>query len=106
MRATRRTRRRRRRHKWLGMTLLEVLVTLVVLALLTSVATLAPRQTPSEHGLRAMLRDSLMVAIAEGRAITIIVRVDDREESATVLPDGRIVADSAFFAEATERPAR
>jgi prepilin-type N-terminal cleavage/methylation domain-containing protein len=83
----------------LGMTLLEVLVTLVMLALLTSVATLAPRAAPhtTDH-LRKMLDDSLSAAIAQGRAITIAVRVDDRIVAATVSPDGRVVADTAFHA--------
>jgi Tfp pilus assembly protein FimT len=81
------------------MTLLEVLVTLVVLALLTAVATLAPRQdTHRANDLRAMLADSLAAAIAQGRRITIVTRVGDAERSATLSPDGRVVADSALLA--------
>ena len=81
------------------MTLLEVLVTLVILALVTSVATLAPRPLERRRdGLRAMLDDSLTASIAQARRITITTRSDDRTITATVHPDGRIVADSEFHA--------
>ena len=81
----------------LGMTLLEVLVTLAVLGLLTSVATLAPRPLPSATDeLRRMVEDSLSAAITQRRTIIIAAHVGSRTISATVSPDGRVVADSAF----------
>lgn len=80
-----------------AMTLLEVLVTLVILALVTSVATLAPRRLEHRRDdLRALLDDSLAVSIAQARRITIVTRSGDRTISATVHPDGSVVADSEF----------
>jgi prepilin-type N-terminal cleavage/methylation domain-containing protein len=83
-----------------AMTLLEVLVTLAILAIVTSVATLAPRRfEPKRDGLRAMLDDSLSAAIAQARHIVISVHASGRTISATVYPDGSIVADSEFHAD-------
>lgn len=80
-----------------AMTLLEVLVTLVILALVTSVATLASRRVERKRdGLRAMLDDSLRASIAQGRRIVIGLHVRGRTISATVHPDGSVVADSEF----------
>jgi Tfp pilus assembly protein FimT len=81
------------------MTLLEVLVTLVIIALVTAVASLAPRRTEGERSaMRGMLDDSLAAAIAQARHITLSMRLGDRTISATVHPDGGIVADSEFLA--------
>ena len=43
-----------------------------------------------------MLDDSLRVAIADGRSITIVVEEQGRRIAATVEPDGQVVADSGF----------
>jgi prepilin-type N-terminal cleavage/methylation domain-containing protein len=79
------------------MTLLEVLVTLVILGAMSSVATLAARRSRSTVvDRRTMLDDSLRVAIADGRSITIVVEEQGRRIAATVEPDGQVVADSGF----------
>jgi prepilin-type N-terminal cleavage/methylation domain-containing protein len=92
--------RARSRH---AMTLLEVLVTLVLLGLVTSVATLATQPIQRRpNDLRSMLDDSLSAAIAQGRRITISARARERAITATVNPDGSIVADSEFHVNARD----
>jgi Tfp pilus assembly protein FimT len=87
------------------MTLLEVLVTLVLLALMTSIATLGSRRPERERdGLRAMLDDSLAAAIAQGRRISIFVRVNGRSIAATVSPNGSVVGDSDFLSTTQHDP--
>ena len=81
-----------------GMTLLEVLINLVVLALVSSVATLALRPPAHDRkNARRLLDDSLAVAIAQSRLITVTLAKGDRMVSATLYPDGSVEADSAFY---------
>jgi prepilin-type N-terminal cleavage/methylation domain-containing protein len=82
-----------------GVTLIELMVVLVLLSVIASVVTLAmrvaPRARPEDAAVMRVLaaRDT---ALRSGRPLTITVAIAGVEHSATALPDGRVVADSAF----------
>jgi prepilin-type N-terminal cleavage/methylation domain-containing protein len=79
-----------------GVTLVELLVVLAILAVTSSLASVALRRADTE---RQPVDDVLALrreAIAEGHAITRVVRLDTTSYVLTVLADGRVVADSAL----------
>jgi len=82
-----------------GVTLIELIVVLVLLSIAAGVVALAMRAAPIAHPQNAAvtrvlaLRDS---ALRLGHPITIAVTIGGTERSATVYPDGRVVADSAI----------
>jgi len=79
-----------------GTTLVELLVVLSVLGVIASVAVLAVRRfdRPAPNDPRAILAESLRVAVDSSRAIVVRFVRDGRAFSATVRPDGTVVADS------------
>jgi prepilin-type N-terminal cleavage/methylation domain-containing protein len=81
-----------------GVTLVELLVALVILGVVASVTTLVirPIAKPPVGDPTTAIADSLSVAIIEGRAITLSMRLHGDDVSATVYPDGSAIADSAF----------
>jgi prepilin-type N-terminal cleavage/methylation domain-containing protein len=81
-----------------GTTLLEMLISVVLLGILASVATPALRRVtaPPAGDAFTAIAESLDVAIASGRTITLEVVVESRPAFATVYPDGSVVADSAI----------
>ncbi|HEY4216571.1 MAG TPA: prepilin-type N-terminal cleavage/methylation domain-containing protein [Gemmatimonadaceae bacterium] len=85
-----------------GVTLLELLVTLVLLGMIAAVATVGAARIRSETPTnpQSIVAESLRVAITENRAITFDVPVGDTMATATVSPDGSIVADSAIHIDA------
>jgi prepilin-type N-terminal cleavage/methylation domain-containing protein len=80
------------------MTLVELLVVLSLLAILASVATLAAHvvSAPAPDDPARAIADSLRVSLATGRAIAVRMTIHDRAAIATVFPDGRVFADSAY----------
>ena len=88
----------RNRH---GVTLIELLVTLVILAIIGGVTVLAVRRIdpPRPDDPRAILADSLRVALASGKPIVVHVLSDSGPASGSVRADGSIVADSSFDVE-------
>jgi prepilin-type N-terminal cleavage/methylation domain-containing protein len=79
-----------------GVTLIELLVTLSLLAILSAVTTLAVRQIgkPRPHDPRAILADSIRVVLESGRPTTVNFIIDGIATSATIRPDGSVMADS------------
>lgn len=79
-----------------GMTLIEVLVTMTLIGLTASIATLAVRRVdePRPDDPMRMIADSLRVAVATGRPITLHLVVNGVHALATIHPDGSIVADT------------
>jgi prepilin-type N-terminal cleavage/methylation domain-containing protein len=78
------------------MTLVELLVTLAIMGVILGAATLAYRRIdrPSPSDPYHIVADSLRVAVATGRAITLRFVVDGVSAAATVYPDGSVVSDS------------
>jgi len=81
-----------------GATLIELLVTLSILAILSAVTTLAIRRfdAPRAGDPRAIVADSVRVAADSGRTAYVRMVIGGAPASATVNPDGSVVADSAF----------
>lgn len=81
-----------------GTTLIEMLVSVVLLGILASVAAPALRRAaaPPIGDVLTVIADSLDVAIASGRTITLQLSVQGRPAFATVNPDGSVIADSAI----------
>ncbi len=88
-----------RRHR--GTTLVELLVVLCILGVIASVTVLAIRRFdgPSPDDPAAILAESLRAAVDTPRTIVVRVAPDGRPLSATLRPDGSIVADSALDAD-------
>ena len=92
-----------------GVTLLELLVTMSILAALSAVTTLGVRRitAPRPDDPRTILANGIRQVLATGRATTLHFVIDGLVTSATVLPDGSVVADSALALERlTGIPAR
>ena len=92
-----------------GVTLLELLVTMAILAALSAVTTLGVRRmdTPRLDDPRTILANGIRQVLATGRPATLHFVIDGVATSATVLPDGGVVADSALAIERlTGIPAR
>jgi len=81
-----------------GVTLVELLVTLSILAILSAVTTLAIRRfdSPRADDPRTVIADSVRIAADSARTAYIRMVVAGVPASATVGPDGTVVADSAF----------
>jgi len=81
-----------------GTTLIEMLISVVLLGILASVATPALRRAaaPPAGDAFTAVAESLDVAIASGRTITLQLLVESRPAFATVYSDGSVVADSAI----------
>lgn len=79
-----------------GVTLIELLVTLSLLAILSAVTTLAVRQIdkPRPRDPRAILADSIRIVLESGRPTTVHFIIDGIATSATIRPDGSVIADS------------
>jgi prepilin-type N-terminal cleavage/methylation domain-containing protein len=77
-------------------TLIELLVTMSLLAILSAVTTLAVRQIdkPRPHDPRAILADSIRVVLESGRPAIVHFVIDGVATSATIRPDGSVIADS------------
>lgn len=84
-----------------GTTLVELLVVLCILGVIASVTVLAIRRLdrPSPDESTAILAESLRAAVDTPRTIVVRVAHDGRPLSATIRPDGSIVADSALDAD-------
>lgn len=81
-----------------GVTLLELLVTLTILAIIAAVTTLAVRRidTPDARDPHVVLANAIRDVLASGRPARIHLVIDGLAANATVLPDGEVIADSAF----------
>lgn len=81
-----------------GTTLVELLVTLSILGILAGVTTLALRRVdrPASDDPLTILADSLRLAVDTPRAVVVRLVRDRKPLSATLWPDGSIVADSAL----------
>ena len=79
-------------------TLLELMVTLALLAILAGVVPLAlrPIDPIRDDDPLARLTAARRTALRTGRAVTITMSVAGVSYRATALPDGSVVADSAF----------
>ena len=84
-----------------GMTLVELLVTLAIMGVLLGVVTLAVRQIAQPVGEDPyhIVADSLRVAAASGRAISLSFVIEGAPAAATVFPDGSVVSDSVLAIE-------
>ncbi len=84
-----------------GTTLVELLVVLCILGVIASVTVLAIRRFdgPSPDDPAAILAESLRAAVDTPRTIFVRVARDGPPLSATILPDGSIVADSTLGAD-------
>ena len=84
-----------------GATLVELLVVLCILGVMASVTVLAIRRFdhPSPDDPAAILAESLRAAVDTPRTIVVRVAHDGQPLSATIRPDGSIVADSALAAD-------
>jgi len=84
-----------------GTTLVELLVVLSILGVIASVTVLAIRRfdRPSPDDPAAILAESLRAAVDTPRTIIVRVVRDGRPLSATIRPDGSVVADSALDAD-------
>jgi prepilin-type N-terminal cleavage/methylation domain-containing protein len=86
-----------------GVTLVELMVTLALIGLLAGVVGLtlhtAPR-APSIDAPTARLVAARDSALRLGVPVTIALTVDGHSHVATALPDGRVIADSAFAIDA------
>jgi prepilin-type N-terminal cleavage/methylation domain-containing protein len=90
-----------------GTTLIEMLVSIVLLGIVASVATPALRRAamPPMSDAFTAIAESLDVAIASGRTITLQLSMESGSAFATVRPDGSVVADSAIHVDRfTGRP--
>jgi len=90
-----------------GTTLIEMLVSIVLFGIVASVATPALRRAamPPVNDAFTTIAESLDVAIASGRTITLQLSMDSGLAFATVRPDGSVVADSAIHVDRfTGRP--
>jgi prepilin-type N-terminal cleavage/methylation domain-containing protein len=91
-----------------GTTLVELLVVLCILGVIAGVTVLAVRrfERPSPDDPSAILAESLRAAVDTPHTSVVRVVQDGRALSATIRPDGTIVADSALGADRlTGRPA-
>lgn len=79
-----------------AVTLIELLITISVLALLSAVTTLAVRRLdrPRPQDPRAMLADSIRVVLETGRPTVVHFVIDGVATSASIRPDGSVIADS------------
>lgn len=79
-----------------GVTLIELMVTLVLMAVLARVAVLAihdpPRPDPTNP--RVIVQAARSRAVEQGIAVDTTIVVDGVTRPVTVLPDGRVIADS------------
>jgi prepilin-type N-terminal cleavage/methylation domain-containing protein len=84
-----------------GTTLVELLVVLCILGVIASVTVLAIRRldSPSPDDPAPILAESLRAAVDTPRTIVVRVAHDGRPLSATIRPDGSMVADSALDAD-------
>jgi len=90
-----------------GTTLIEMLVSIVLLGIVASIASPALRRAamPPASDAFTTIAESLDVAIASGRTITLQLSMDSGPAFATVRPDGSVVADSAIHVDRfTGRP--
>ena len=81
-----------------GNTLIEMLITLALLGIIASAATLAIRRTtpPSPSDPMTIIADSIDAVLKSGSPATLQFMIHDRPATATLNPDGSIVADSAL----------
>jgi prepilin-type N-terminal cleavage/methylation domain-containing protein len=81
-----------------GTTLIEMLVSIVLLGLLAAVAAPAIRRAaaPPPNDPATIVAESLGVAIASARSITLQLTVGRQSALATVGSDGTVVADSSI----------
>ncbi len=81
-----------------GVTLIELVVTMMILGIVAGVAALAIRRVdpPNPNDPRQVLADTLRAVVASGQSARVRVRIGDTLATATVRPDGSIIADSAF----------
>jgi prepilin-type N-terminal cleavage/methylation domain-containing protein len=84
-----------------GTTLVELLVVLCILGIIASVTVLAIRRSdrPAPDDPAAILAESLRAAVDTPRTIVVRVAHDGQPLSATIRPDGSIVADPALDAD-------
>ena len=84
-----------------GMTLVELLVTLAIMGVLLGVVTLALQRMdqPVREDPYHIVAESLRVAAATGRAISVSLVVHGASIAATVFPDGSVVSDSVLAIE-------
>ena len=90
-----------------GTTLVELLVVLCMLGVIAGVTVLAVRrfERPASTDPTAILAESLRAAVDTPHTSVVRVVEDGRALSATIRPDGSIVADSALGADRlTGRP--
>jgi prepilin-type N-terminal cleavage/methylation domain-containing protein len=86
-----------------GVTLVELMVTLALIGLLAGVVGLTlhtARHAPSIDAATARLVAARDSALRFGVPVTITLTVDGHSHVATALPDGRVIADSAFAIDA------
>ena len=86
-----------------GVTLVELMVTLALIGLLAGIVGLTlhtAARAPSTDAPTARLVAARDSALRLGVAVTIVIMVNGRAHIATALPDGRVVADSAFAVDA------
>lgn len=80
-----------------GFTLIEVIITTIVLGVIASVATLALRRmSPPPADAMSMIADSIPSVMRNGRAMTLTFLVDGKPVSATIRPDGSVIADTVL----------
>jgi prepilin-type N-terminal cleavage/methylation domain-containing protein len=84
-----------------GTTLVELLVVLCILGVIAGVTVLAIRRfdSGSPDDPASILAESLRAAVDTPRTIVVSVAHDGQPLSATIRPDGSIVADSALDAD-------
>lgn len=81
-----------------GVTLLELLAILLIVGTVASVVSLAVRHLdePDPADPYTQVANARRDALADGAVRALVLRLHDRPAAVSVLPDGRVIADSAL----------
>lgn len=75
-----------------GMTLIEVIVVVMLIGLIAGVVTLTLRPRPADHTPAEQLRAARTIALANGKAQHLRLRIADTTRTITIEADGSVLA--------------